>query len=543
MDLRRQLAVIRHWAWLIVACMLLAGGTAFLVSSSLPKTYEAKAVLVVGQSASDAQISSDYNQLLASQKLSQTYATMATTRPILQTVIKSLGLETTKGIPTTPDELRNRITTQAPQNNNFVYITVVDGNPDTASAIANTIADQLVRTAPAMAGQLAGTVDFAKAQLTQMQDDIAAIQKDIASLPATGLTTDQQQQLKDDQTRLAQDRTVYATLLQIQAASAVTSVSQVDPAIPPQTPSGPRVLLNTALAVLLGLIIALGIAFLAEYLDDTVKSPDDVAEVTGVSTLGAIVRMRSERDVEYNLTTVNDPRSPATEGFRTLRTNLEFASVDKPLRTILITSAVPSEGKTTIAANLAVVFAQTGKRVILLDSDLRRPGVHRVFDLPNSFGLTNLLRSDTVTIDDVAHEPVPGLKVVTTGALPPNPAELLASNRMKEVLAHLEASSDIVIVDSPPLQVVTDAALLASRTDGALLVIDGGRTRKGAVRQARETLDRVGARLLGASINRLSERGNTGYYYYYYQYQYYGKYSSSSGKSGSKPAAPEAAAR
>ncbi len=153
-------------------------------------------------------------------------------------------------------------------------------------------------------------------------------------------------------------------------------------------------LLITLLAALCGLLLAVGIAFLVDYLDDTVKSPEDVAEVAGIPTLGVIARIKPEKGRHKDCATLSDPRAPASEAFRTLRTNLGFASVDAPLRAILVTSAVPGEGKTTVACNLAVAFAQAGKRVYLVDADLRRPGVHLTFQLPNVMGLSRLLRVD-----------------------------------------------------------------------------------------------------------------------------------------------------
>jgi capsular exopolysaccharide synthesis family protein len=282
-----------------------------------------------------------------------------------------------------------------------------------------------------------------------------------------------------------------------------------------------------------GIVLAVGLAFFIEYLDDTVKSPDAVTEVIGVPTLGVITRMKPERKgaAAQRLMTVTAPRSAAAEAYRALRTNLEFASVDAPLESLLVTSAIPGEGKTTSASNIAAAFAQAGRRVLLLDADMRRPGIHRMFELPNSHGLTNLLRSEEPTIASVAHVVDPNLRVITTGPLPPNPAELLASQRMDHVLELLLRDSDLLVVDSPPLHAVTDAAILASHVTGTLIVIDAGRTRRGALRQAKEALDRVGARLLGAVLNRLSERARGGYYYYSY-----GEYSVASSEAGAEKA-------
>ena len=182
-----------------------------------------------------------------------------------------------------------------------------------------------------------------------------------------------------------------------------------------------------------------------------------------------------------------------------------------------MTSSIPGEGKTTTAANLAVAFAQAGRRTILLDGDFRKPGIHRIFDLPNAHGLSSLLRSDATGLDEVTQSTEQeNLRVITTGPLPPNPAELLGSQRMRTILGRLAEASDLVVVDSPPLQAVTDAALLASITDGTLLVIDAGRTRRGAIRRGREALAQAGARVLGVTLNRLPERSGGGYYYYDY---------------------------
>ncbi len=330
------------------------------------------------------------------------------------------------------------------------------------------------------------------------------------------------QQLQALRDRITAVRGSYAALLGL-PGSAANAVTVVDPATPALTPTSPRVLLNTLLAALVGLLLALGIAFTMEYLDDTVKSSEDVEAATGLATLGTVIKMKGDkgRSEIYQLAALLYPRGPAAEAYRTLRTNLEFASVDEPVRTLLVTSSIPGEGKTTTSSNLAVAFAQAGRRVILLDADLRKPGVHKLFDLPNTSGLTSLLRTDDVTVDDVAQvTEEERLRIVTTGPLPPNPAELLGSHRMQTILERLVAAADLVIVDSPPLQAVTDAAILASITDGSLLVIDAGRTRRAAAGHGREALAKSGARVLGAALNRLSQRAGSDYVYY----DYYGAY-------------------
>jgi capsular exopolysaccharide synthesis family protein len=205
-----------------------------------------------------------------------------------------------------------------------------------------------------------------------------------------------------------------------------------------------------------------------------------------------------------HLITVADPRSPVSEAYRTLRTNLDFSSLDKPIKTMLVTSAGPEEGKSTVLANLAVTTAQTGRKVILVDCDLRRPTLHNIFNLKNDVGLT------TMVVDDVAVESPPlqdtgieGLQLVSSGPLPPNPSELLGSRRMEEIVAALLERADVVLFDAPPVVAVTDAAVLATKVDGVLLVINAGGTKRDYARVAKARLEKVNANLLGAVLNNV----------------------------------------
>lgn len=524
LDLRRQIGVVRSWFWLFVAGVLLAGGTAFLVSVNLPRVYEAKATLIVGQSLSA--VNPDYNQLLASQRLSQTYADVATTRPILERVDATLNL----GLTT--DDLLAKVRADAPRDSTLLVITASDSNPETAAKIANAIAAELLSASPALQGQQTNAQAFVSQDLRNVQGQIQTAQAEadrLTNLPAR--TADQDQQLATVQSQLITLRSTYATLLQLNSNSASNLLSIVEPATGPAAPSSPRPLLNTVFAALVGLIITIGIAFTFEYLDDTVKTSLDVEETTGLPTLGAVGKMKGDRKRKefYRLVTLLYPRSGTAEAYRSLRTNVEFTSVDHPLRTLVVTSSIPSEGKTVTASNLAVAFAQAGRRVFLVDCDLRKPGVHRIFDLPNTSGLTTLLRSDQLAPDAVAQPTEQdGLRIITTGPLPPNPAELLGSQRFLDVLGRIVAACDLVMLDSPPLQAVADAAILSAVTDGTLLVIDAGRTRRGAARQGREALAKANARVLGVTLNRLSGRVQDEYYYYR---GYYGAEDSGDGRS------------
>lgn len=219
------------------------------------------------------------------------------------------------------------------------------------------------------------------------------------------------------------------------------------------------------------------------------------------------------------LVAASHPKSPIAEAFRTLRTNISFSALDRPLRSLLVTSAGPEEGKSTAVSNLAVVTAQAGTRVLVLDCDLRKPAMHKVFDLDNHRGLTSVLVGGVDPTEAISPTLADNLWVLTSGPLPPNPAELLGSGRMKDLLPQLEEKYDLILVDTPPLLAVTDAAVLAPQVDAAVLVARAGVTRRDMLAEAKASLAKTGVHLLGAILNGL--RPESDGYYYYYHYRYY----------------------
>lgn len=212
----------------------------------------------------------------------------------------------------------------------------------------------------------------------------------------------------------------------------------------------------------------------------------------------------------------NSPKSPIAESYRVLRTNIQFASVDKPTKVMLVTSSCPEEGKTTTIVNLAITFAQSGSKVLLLDADLRKPNVHRSFGLVNNIGMTTVLAQHIDYNTCIASAPIENLYILTSGPIPPNPSELLSSNAMKSLIGKLREDFDIILLDSPPVGVVTDAAILSTIVDGTILVVSSGKIEIEAVQRAKELLQKVNANILGAVLNNIKRNGRNNYYYNYY---------------------------
>jgi polysaccharide biosynthesis transport protein len=296
----------------------------------------------------------------------------------------------------------------------------------------------------------------------------------------------------------------------------------IQPASVPTSPSSPNIPRNVLLAAVAGLLLAVGAILLRDYLDQSVKSDEELIERTGLVPIAHVAFTAPRHERRGELTVMQDS-SPASEAYRSLRTNLLFSNVDRPLRTILITSSAPGEGKSRTAANLAIVLAQSGHRTALVDADFRRPSQHRNFGFVRNVGFSNLVIQE-VQEDQALHaiDGVTDLMVLPSGPPPPNPSELLGSARARAVVDRLRDAFEFVVIDSPPINAVTDAAVLATFTDGVIMVVESGRTSYGAVTHAKQTLERVGAHVVGAVLNKMrAGRAGQAYgYEYYYGYTY-----------------------
>jgi polysaccharide biosynthesis transport protein len=349
--------------------------------------------------------------------------------------------------------------------------------------------------------------------------------------------------LELDYRRLERSKTntekLYSIVLERSKESNLTqimrfnNISVVDEATLPASPIKPRLPLNLAAGVLGGLLLGLGGALLRAAVDRTIKDPAELEQQLGASFLGLLPRAgklnrrQKARDAVVSimdrpeLATHADPQSPVAEAARAIRTNLMFISPDSPKKRLLITSGGPSEGKTTVACSIAVAMAQTGLKVLLLDCDLRRPRLHQVFGLDNTTGVTSsVLEPDTVEPNKLRTE-IPNLWVMPAGPMAPNPAEIVQSEHFGQLLSQLSEQFDRIVIDSPPVVAVTDAAILSTRVDGTVFVVRGGATRRELAVQALRTLRDVTDNVLGVVLNGADLSRNR-YSGYYHHYRYYG---------------------
>ncbi len=312
--------------------------------------------------------------------------------------------------------------------------------------------------------------------------------------------------------------------LRLSKAQSTPTVMQVETAVKPTNPISPKPAQSALLGAAIGLMATAGFAFLIEFLDDTLKTPDEIKDVLDSPVIGFIGELKHSQKQDEDALGVyvaKNPRSPVAEAFRSLRTNLEYSSVDDPAKIILVTSSGESEGKSTVAANLAIVEAQSGKNVIIIDADMRRPKVHFQFNKSNRKGLSDVV-TGKMHIDDVlkTYEQVENLSIITCGTIPPNPSELLGSERMSLTLKELEDRFDLVILDTPPM-VVADTQILSGKVDGVIYVVVPGHTRAIVALRPVEELRRIGANVLGIVANKIPRSRD----YYYGGYNYYSPYS------------------
>ncbi|MEZ4864505.1 MAG: polysaccharide biosynthesis tyrosine autokinase [Caldilineaceae bacterium] len=528
LDLKVYVRILWHWSWLLILCTIVAGAGAYVFSIFSVPVYQASTTLLIDEARKP---DASYQDLLTSERIARTYAELMQRETTLEKVAEQFST----GIEVLKDTLTD-ISVSPIRDTQLIKVTIEGISPEVVAAVADTLPQVFIKDINDVQTQrFAESKKSLEQQLATLSNQVELKQIEIDEL-GKSRTAEEEVRLGQLRNELAQYQNSYANILRgyeelrLTEVQSVDSVVVVEKANIPEKPIRPRTLINTLLAAVVGAMLALGIIFLIEYLDDRIKTPQDLYNVVNTPILGTIARIphgngrrkkHGELLREDALIAAHEPRHPITEAYRSLRTNLQFSSIDESLHSLVVTSATPGEGKTTTAANLAVVLAQSGRSVILIDADIRKPQQHKVFDLPKSPGLTDALVAGNAPLNFFLRETnVPNLRLLPSGKDAPNPAELLGSNRMKQVTETLSQEADIIIFDAPPVLAVTDAQVLANDVQGVLLVINTEKTPRAMIARAAEALMRSNSRLFGAVLNRLA-RSARGYYYYYDSYSYY----------------------
>ncbi|MCB0164410.1 MAG: polysaccharide biosynthesis tyrosine autokinase [Anaerolineae bacterium] len=506
-----------RWWWLILLSTFLAAGISYYASQQQPRIYQTATTLMVGQVIQKTELSG--NDFMLTEQLAESYAQMTVRQPILQAVVDGLGLNESW------QSLKGRVYAASIPQTQLLAISVQDVSPERAVAIADELAFQLILQSPTSleSKERNERGAFVRTQLDDLEIHIQTAQTRIKELQAELNNTLSARRVQDLQTEISSLETLsnewqvnYNDLLKFFEGGSTNFLTVIEPAQLPYTPVSPNVALNVILAAAVGFSLAFAAALLLEYLDNTIKTTDDFNSSTiGMTNLGAIKQM----DGAAQLLSSKDLFAPVAEAYRQIRTNIQFTAVDQPARSIAISSAASGEGKSTTAANLAVIMAQAELRTIIVDADLRRPTLHKIFQVPNLGGLTGLLSSDELDIENQLKDTgVENLKIITSGPLPPNPSELLGAQRMMQLLQRLERFADVIIFDTPPILAVTDALVLSKRVDGMIIVVRAKSTRRDALKQSIERLNQVGAKLLGGILNGVTSGNKVPEFYQYYSH-------------------------
>jgi len=514
-SVRRYLQVLRRRRWIVIESTLVVAAIVLAVSLLQPTAYTAKArVMAVSQSPSlSVVVGSNVDLSKPDERELATLASFVVTPEIAKRVSRELGWRDS------PSALLADTAAEVDPNADVIVISAQRSNPEQAAQLANTFAEQFVQ--------------WRKEDQQKSFDDAIGLVEQQIGQTAPGST--ERKALTDQRSQLE----VYRAL--VTGGLTIGETAQT-----PSSPSSPKPLRDGALATVAGLVLGIGLAFLRESLDVKLHSADEIAEHTSVPVIGTIPAFRKSEKSGDGLAVLHDPRSPTAEAYRFLRTNLEFVNFDGRAKILMITSPLPEQGKSTTIANLALALVRAGKKVALVEGDLRRPSLHRFFHINDSRGVTSVVAGAT-SLDDARrvltfHEQSPTvttaparsgsgleasvkpagdleLTVVPSGPLPPNPGEIVGSRQLATILQQLCDTSDYVLVDAPPMFAVGDAAALAAHVDGVIVIMRLGQTTADTVKDVEDFFNRVPAHSLGIVVTGVPPETKGKYYRYD---EYYG---------------------
>jgi len=495
---RAYLQILRHRKWWVVLAATLGLAASLAFSLTAHKQYSATAQLLV-QPSIDASGAGGGQALAVTQTVVETELQLVTSAPVQQAVRAQIN--------SAPAVSASEV-----GQTNVMAITATSEVPSQAAVIANAYATAFVQYQQSVEEHsLASAEAQLRSQINALTQQLKPFKGNTTSLEASALLN-QQAVLKEQ-------------LAQMQVSGAIDSgnVVLVTPAQTPVSPSSPKPTQDALLGLAAGLVLGLGAAFLRDSFDDKLTSKEAAEHAAGAPVLAMTPMVPAWRRQQPLVVVAAEPMSLAAESYRSLRTSLQFVRQEGKIRSIVVTSPGASEGKTVTLANLGVVFAQAGERVVLVSCDLRRPRIGSFFDLNEEEGLTSVLLGER-TLEQVLL-PVPGhdrLSLLPAGPIPPNPAELLDGDRARDVFADLRKRFGLVLIDSPPVLPVTDAAILSRYADATLMLAAAGQTRRGDLHRAVEKLDQVGTKILGLVLNKVSRQTGRSYGYAYgYSYKPY----------------------
>jgi succinoglycan biosynthesis transport protein ExoP len=511
LELRSYLKILSRRRWIILATFLTVVASTALVTWRLTPEYEGMAKVRVLPASSSDEASRLLESVFDPTSALQTEVEIVQSEEVLGRAARELRLPST-------EELTENVSVELVADTQIMEIRVRHERPDEARDRAQVLAEsyinfrrdesleKLVRASEGISVD----IEDVKAQIAEL-DQRSSQSPELAS------------SLRAERDRaIIQLSTLESTLRQLPEAEDVREGggSIITPAALPTDPVSPKKALNLVLALVVGVVLGLGLALIAENLDDRLKSPEDVEKLVGAPILGYIPLVKEWKEGQPKVATLTESASGAAEAYRTLKTNLRFVSLERPLRTILVTSPVAEAGKSTSAANLATALAQGGSKVVLVSGDLRRPSVHKFFGLTNSKGLLDLLNSEATLEEALQKGQVANLRLLATGGLPPNPTEILGSERFASILESLRSLADFVIIDAPPVLGLGDTSAMASKVDGVLMVVRTNLVTKREVAHATDQLRKAGGKVVGCILNAVEANDGYGYYYQYYYTNY-----------------------
>jgi len=494
-DLRDYLAILRRRKWYVILTLVAIVGVTILWTARQESTFTSTSQVLV------------QSPTLSPTQGPATFINMETERSLAQSSEVAVLVKRAIKANESPSELLSGVSVETLPETEILAFSVTHPDPDVARERAQAFAEgylqfrqeQFLREAIQRAESLHELIDSTQTELESVNERLQTSPEG----PSRDVLESRAQSLQARLDVLQQN--LVTTSGQLQVGQIVQAAS------PPRDNDSttPRV----ALAISMGLAIGVGIAFLVERLDNKVRGRQDLENHFPAPVLAVIPRVSGWRQTDDPmLAAVSEPDSPAAEAFRTLRTGILFAASQKPIKTILVTSAESREGKTATAANLAVALARAGKKVILLSGDLRRPRLHNFFRLPNTVGLTNVLAGERDLSEALQQPPgMPNLKILNSGAVPGNPSELLSSQAMQRAMVEIEDLAEIVVIDGAPVLAIADSLILSRLSDAVLLVAHAHRTTKSAIDQARRQLEQVNASVIGSVLNSLDPRKATDY--------------------------------